>query len=517
MRIAGDGPAGGSSGRRQRPASAEQPGRDSNGGASLFTPAYRVSHGPANALGDIGYPAPEPGGTAPYQRGSAEQDHPAWEDSPAVPGYSWSTDDEADPWSVGGLSGYGLGGPSGRNAVRGFPPGPDDPLPVYSGPFTAWNRAAGGAAPPVQRPDLNGAARGADPARQVAAATITPDDFDTDFSLPAIKDPARTSSSRPKDLARRKEPGPSAGSRSADRGRTATATRRAGSAAASRTAVRAEPDGRDHRHRTPGHGGRAGSRQAGGARPRRGRPARRSGRLAVVVAIVVAAVIVGAGAYILLKSSPGHPSAGRAPGATHPPSGNTASPAPPGRWEYIGQRSTDPVPLTTAELFPKAFTSGVTPFRRSIAGKAHSCRNAVIGATLQSALHKAGCTQAIRASYWSRSAKLMATIGVFNLKTAAGAAVAASSAGRSAFVALLPAKSGPTHMIGQGTGIEEAVVKGHYLVLVYAESVKLTAPKTSAQRHRLKEFMKALVAQATIPLSERMVTGKPIAGLAANP
>jgi len=227
---------------------------------------------------------------------------------------------------------------------------------------------------------------------------------------------------------------------------------------------------------------------------------------------VVAAVIVGAGAYILLKSSPSHHSAGQAPGATHPPSGNTVSPAPPGRWEYIGQRSTDPVPLTTVELFPKAFTSGGTTFRRSIAGKARSCRNAVIGATLQSALHKAGCTQAIRASYWSRSAKLMATIGVFNLKTAAGAAVAASSAGRSAFVALLPAKSGPTHMIGQGTGIEEAVVKGHYLVLVYAESVKLTAPKTSAQRHRLKEFMKALVAQATIPLSERMVTGKPIAG-----
>jgi hypothetical protein len=428
----------------------------------------------------------------------------AWDDAPAVPAYSWATGEDADLWSPGGLPGYGTAGPTGRNAVRGFPPGPDDPLPVYSGPFTAWNRTAEDSAPP-RRLELNGAARDADPARQVGAATITPDDFDTDFSLPAIRDPDRP---RQKDPARRKDPGA---------GRTAAPPRAVGPAARSRTATGPAPDGPDHRRPpgqsgrgAPGQAGRAG--RAGGSRQRGGRTARRSGRQPVTLAIVAAAVIVVAGATILLTSSPSHRSAGQTPGRTHPPAGQSTSPAPPGVWKYIGQRSTDPLPLTIAELYPRTFTSGITSFLRSVDTKSKSCRGALIGSPLQTAIHKAGCTQAVRASYWSHGAGLMATIGVFNLKTAAGAIVAAKSAGPSDFVALLPAKIGPTHRLGQGTGIEETVVEGHYLVLVYAESIKLTAPKTSLQRQRLRSFMKLLVIQVTVPLEARKATGKPTAG-----
>jgi hypothetical protein len=426
----------------------------------------------------------------------------AWDDAPAVPAYSWATGEDADLWSPGGLPGYGAAGPPGRNAVRGFSPGPDDPLPVYSGPFTAWNRAAEDSVPP-RRLELNGAGRDVDPARQVAAATITPDDFDTDFSLPAIRDPDRP---RQKDLARRKDPG----------GGRAAAPPPA-SAGRSGTATRPAPEGPDHRRSpsqpgraAPGRAGRAG--RAGGSRQRGGRTARRSGRQPVTLAIVAAVVIVVAGAAILLRSSPGHRSAGQTPGGTHPPAGQSTSPAPPGVWKYIGQRTTDPVPLTIAELFPRTFTSGITTFRRSVDTKSKGCRGALIGSPLQTAIHKAGCTQAVRASYWSRGAKLMATIGVFNLKTAASATVAAKSAGPSDFVALLPAKTGPTHRLGQATGIEETVVEGHYLVLVYAEFIKITAPKTSLQRQRLRSFMKLLVIQVTVPLEARRATGKPTAG-----
>ncbi len=78
------------------------------------------------------------------------------------------------------------------------------------------------------------------------------------------------------------------------------------------------------------------------------------------------------------------------------------------------------------------------------------------------------------------------------------------------FVAQLASKNGVTSKIGQGTGLEEAVVKGHYLVLVWAEKIDLTAPKTAWQRGRLTRFMNTLL-QATVngTLSFRMVEGKP--------
>ena len=100
------------------------------------------------------------------------------------------------------------------NAVRGFPPAPGDSLPVYPpGPFAAWNRGqperAGG-----DRGTWNGLRPGeaADPTSQLATATITPDEFDTNHSIPAIKDPVLAT------VARSAVPGPRdrAGARGAD-------------------------------------------------------------------------------------------------------------------------------------------------------------------------------------------------------------------------------------------------------------------------------------------------------------
>src|SRR5215469_926097 len=138
MRNAGDGTPGGSSGRRHRVSAPPAAGRPAgNGGASLFTPAYRVRHEVAatgqQAGGHRRSELDEP--AAPYQQAeySSGRIGSAWDDDPAG-GYSWRSDDGAWP-------GYGQDGRRIGNAIRGLPPIPDEPLPVYPpGPFAAWNK-----------------------------------------------------------------------------------------------------------------------------------------------------------------------------------------------------------------------------------------------------------------------------------------------------------------------------------------------------------------------------------------
>jgi len=87
--------------------------------------------------------------------------------------------------------------------------------------------------------------------------------------------------------------------------------------------------------------------------------------------------------------------------------------------------------------------------------------------------------------------------------------------GPSAFVAPLASRNGFSSKLGQGTGIEEALVKGHYLVQVWAERIDLSSPKTIEQRQHLTAFMNTLI-QNTVNggLSYRMVEGKPQLSLA---
>jgi hypothetical protein len=123
---------------------------------------------------------------------------------------------------------------------------------------------------------------------------------------------------------------------------------------------------------------------------------------------------------------------------------------------------------------------------------------------------QAGCSQAMRASYLSADHKLMGTIGVLNLVTAAAAEKAGKVAGPAEFVAQLPAATGPTRNLAKGTGFEAAEVKGHYLVLVWVEFADLRAPRTAAQRAQLDSFISVLFQQtANVSLATREVTGSP--------
>ena len=82
--------------------------------------------------------------------------------------------------------------------------------------------------------------------------------------------------------------------------------------------------------------------------------------------------------------------------------------------------------------------------------------------------------------------------------------------GSSQFIAQLTAPSGPTHSLTKGTGLEEAEVKGHYLILTWVEFTTHRAPETSAEKKQLKAFSADLISQtANVSLTSRMVTGQP--------
>jgi ABC-type phosphate transport system substrate-binding protein len=104
----------------------------------------------------------------------------------------------------------------------------------------------------------------------------------------------------------------------------------------------------------------------------------------------------------------------------------------------------------------------------------------------------------------------MGTIGVLNLSTAARAVKAVKAAGASNYVSQLKGKRGPTHRIGTGTGIEEALAKGHYLILIWAEFTNLHKPKGAAQRKKVVSFMTEMLQKsANVSLATRMLTGSP--------
>jgi len=545
MRNAGDRMPGGSSSRRQRAADTEPP--PPGGGASLFTPAYRVSQpttgtnpdggtssgppaGGTGGAGDIGYagagsvrPATDlagPGhpwsdsaqfaagydqtGYPPGSGGPGGSGRPAsasgsvWPDDDLRSAYSWATDDDS-AWPDPGLPGRGTMAPDVRsNAVRGFPPAPGDPLPVYPpGPFAAWNRG--------QQDRQRGRAGQAAGSRtgsqadtsQLATATITPDEFDTDYSLPAIKDPIPGQATR------------------AATGREQRAASTPGSQArhgqpqrtASTPGSRAR-HGQPQREQVPAPAG--GDRSRGKSGPS-GRP--RKKHQSAWLAIGTAGVIVAAVAAVLVLTSPGSggtPSARPTQSNTPPPARTSPTP-PPGPWRYIGSRNTDAVPLTIAELYPGTISNAGIVYTRVKQTKSANCRAALIGGALQAAVRHGDCSQTLRATYVSKSAKVMGTIGVFNLKNYAVANSAASKAGHSEFVAQLAAKGGPAKAIGQGTGIEEALVKGHYLVLMWAEATNLSPPKGKAGKARLTAFMHLLFSHTvSLSLTSRMVDGKPL-------
>jgi hypothetical protein len=178
-----------------------------------------------------------------------------------------------------------------------------------------------------------------------------------------------------------------------------------------------------------------------------------------------------------------------------------------GKWQHIGTRSEDPSPATIAEFYPVQFVINGGSFVRTAASVTTNCSLAVYGAALQQALQSGGCTQVLRASYVSGT--VMGTVGVINLSSAKAAGKAGQVAGKQEIIAPLSADKGVTSKLGTGTGVEQAEVKGHYLILIWAEFTDLKSPSTAAERALIEQFATNMVnGSANIDLSTRMLTGK---------
>ena len=245
---------------------------------------------------------------------------------------------------------------------------------------------------------------------------------------------------------------------------------------------------------------------------RRGGRTRRRGRSRVAWIALAAVVAAGAGVasykylYEPRVNAPVPPTLRLPTNAPGSPGFDKAL----GKWQHIGSRSSDPQPLTIAGLYPPQFSLNGKSYVRTAASATKTCSAAVYGADLQAALHSGHCSQVVRASYLSGDGTMMGTVGVINLTSSNAAQKAGQATGPQEIIAPLTAKKGPTKKLGTGTGVVQAEIKGHYLILMWAEFTNLKSPSGQAQRQALEQFAANLVTgSANINLSTRMLTGKP--------
>jgi len=251
--------------------------------------------------------------------------------------------------------------------------------------------------------------------------------------------------------------------------------------------------------------------QAGPPGGRRGGRAKRRGRFRaawLTVAVVVAAAAGLAGYKFLYEPRVNAP----VPQTLLLPTNVPASPGDKtlGKWQHIVTRAKDPQPVTITELYPPQFDLNGRSYVRTAASMTKNCSQAVYGADLQAALQSGHCTQVVRASYISGDGTMMGTVGVANLGTTSAAQKAGQASGPQQLIVPLSGKKGATGKLGTGTGVVQAEIKGHYLILMYAEFSNLKSPSGPAQRQALEQFAgNLLTGSANIDLSTRMLTGKP--------
>jgi hypothetical protein len=252
----------------------------------------------------------------------------------------------------------------------------------------------------------------------------------------------------------------------------------------------------------------SGGRRRGGGGGGRTRRSTRSRVAWIAVAAVVAAGAGFAGFKYLYEARVNAP----VPATLRLPTDAPGSPGfdkTLGKWQHIGTRSRDPQALTIAGLYPPQFSLNGKGYTRTAASATKTCSVAVYGADLQAALQAGHCSQVVRASYISADGTMMGTVGVVNLISSNAAEKAGHVTGPEEIIAPLTGKKGPTKKLGTGTGVVQAEIKGHYLILMWAEYANLKSPSGQAQRQALEQFAANLVTgSANINLSTRMLSGK---------
>jgi hypothetical protein len=257
--------------------------------------------------------------------------------------------------------------------------------------------------------------------------------------------------------------------------------------------------------------GQGAARTSGEIRRRGGEQKKRSHRTLIGLLMAPVVVVILVVAVIVYLGSRPVPTASNAAAPATKPAVAPTRPAPvPGPWKDITSQAVDTQPLSSQELYPARFAEGGSAGIRTVDRANTKCTKEVIGSALRTAVRKGGCTQVIRASYLSTNRKMMATIGVLNLVDVAAADKVGKASGATEFIRQLPGPHGPTRNLTKGTGLEDATVKGHYLILIWTEFANLHAPTGKKQRKELAKFSLDLFAgTANVSLTSRMVTGRP--------
>jgi len=274
----------------------------------------------------------------------------------------------------------------------------------------------------------------------------------------------------------------------------------------------------------PGWPGPPGGGFGGPPGPPPGPPPQGGKKTGLIIGGIIGAVVLlgGGGTAIALTLSGGDDPApkptktGAQPTASSSPS--AASPTPTstdtggGRWLKIASRSTDPKPLTAAEVFGRTRVSDNGRTYRQVTRQATTdCSAAVTGTRIKAALSAGDCTQLLRATYLRGDGKVMGTVSISNLSDSAASRHAFSAAaGGKQYVTPLRGSSGRTARLGQGAALGIRQVRGHYLLLSWVQYADGHRPASSAGRKQLSAFHKDVVS-ATLarPLSYRMITGRP--------
>ncbi|MGW4643033.1 hypothetical protein ACWEN6_31255 [Sphaerisporangium sp. NPDC004334] len=187
------------------------------------------------------------------------------------------------------------------------------------------------------------------------------------------------------------------------------------------------------------------------------------------VLALVAVIVVG----IAIMSGSDRPTGTAAPS----PSGATAQ-APVvgrvggGKYGFAASRKSDPQPLTLGEVFGrKKVTTHGRSYLMTVRRLDKKCKDAVHGTEMQKVLTAGKCTQFLRASFRDAHGKLIGTVGVANLNTAAGAKKAAKTGTGGEledYVSPLQGKDSSTKLLGSGgESYATAWPQGHYLVLLW--------------------------------------------------
>ncbi|MFG1876532.1 hypothetical protein ACGFIV_16990 [Sphaerisporangium sp. NPDC049003] len=241
-------------------------------------------------------------------------------------------------------------------------------------------------------------------------------------------------------------------------------------------------------------------------------PTGRRSRTPLFVAGGLVALIVATGAGIVILSGGEEPVSTAAPTNTNPPAEVPLVGSPADKYGYTASRKTDPQPLTLKELFGhKKVTARGRSYLMTVRRADKKCKDAVHGTGMQKALTAGQCTQFLRASFRDAAGKLIGTVGVGNLKTAASAKKAAKAGTGGEledYVTPLPGKDSATKLLGSGDdSYATAWAQGHYLILLwfqYKDGHKPSKAELKALNRAAVDITEASVFSA---LDTRALTG----------